>query len=848
MRKLFLHASALTIMLAWLGLMGLIGDHTDSSDSFNGVAFALPTFGEIIQDVVETGTDTVSNITPSGSTGGTKISGKIEYFDVYSNSYKPAKNVLVDITGYALDLIPLLPYCAHVSTDQNGNYSWTHKMTVFDVGDVTFKITACAATPEDLNNPFSDCLVKVSAPLELTGYGPALNPYSFQSVSTNRVRPYGSVVQDLKIGGPNGSSGNRNYPSYSNGDEYANAFMLHQEILEHYKKLGDMGFSNNVLTDTEVVVPANIDNQIIDRADIDNSRYNQVLGIIEMALHSYDGTWAHLDPDIRDIDAPGSGSFMAVARHEASHAVHSKIGPMPLNCIDSAPIHSPEIQSNSITGYTEGFAEFLPLVTLATDGGTYECIPKPPDLHLNGYPLQIRMPAVIPPITNHWDWEGDVAALFWDLYDPAGQKEISRQVPAQSIHDAFDLPDIRHLIKWTDRISDPDLSKFRTVLSSSINGFWPVSSMDQFLDQFKSLPGVDLHALKAAGYNRCIGIPGTTESAAAIDGDILCKRQGTNMVKLDFSIVENDSEDRPYVSWQLFKQSFDADIHSRYDISLVSSRTNGAWNGNKWTIGTLLPMPQSSRLEYFWLVVNDEMLPMPYRMKVPTFEETLIFKAKRGIEAVRIDRKIPLIAGTSSSSGTGLFASGDDIKYARAANAAYKAVRAEMQAYVGRQESAILQQRTLYYLSRYTAGIKTPEKIPSELMEITITGSGVESKAQSPAVKTFRKWLTDTAAGKPPSRMIKPNVRVLLEAYGKEITVQIGAQKAARAKVQKLNQQLSDAISKLNFTSQKSPQKLNMDQQVDSCNRLLEILGNDTQLQSTLELNASAIRALAKSK
>ncbi len=546
------------------------------------------------------------------------ISGTVKYWDQFQKQYLPARHISVQVEGdwWEPDI--------WTTTDTNGNFSVKQRDPYW--GDFDINIEAYASTP-GLAEVYEDML---EAMFEMY-------PYHAISKTQHNVGAGQTATINLLIGGPQDNVDDVWTRTVA---ETANAFIVHEHMLAHYKSLSSKGFLpasqaigglQAYFNEYEVIVPS----------AGNTSYYNNVTEFINLVVTNPDkdlvvgglANWTALSPAPSGC-MPGAPGFCVTVRHEYSHAIHDYLTAMPPKGLFMPAEHDPEMDTNRWLAFTEAWAEFLPLVTFG--------LPHKFDLSAdhNATGLILNIPTAVPP-GGHWSWEGEVAGVLWDLYDPAGEAEPVRHYAA-SAGDGTAVPAaIQHAQHWQDRVADPNLARIKQILSAiSFPAWGTIDTIEEFLSAWTSTWPNELHAVKTVAFNRDIikGVPG--EYPACLVGTPSVQRQpGSLNTTLQFTVREPDDEDRPFVGIALWHEAASGQCTMLHQETL-----SGGWNGDQRpvSLNVSVPVPtgQGDRL---WLIVSDEMLPMAYALPNPSFEMLVV--------TVQIQPPPPLIVRAETSSG-----------------------------------------------------------------------------------------------------------------------------------------------------------------------------------------------------
>jgi hypothetical protein len=450
-------------------------------------------------------------------------------------------------------------------------------------------------------------------------------PYHASSHEVQGVGGGQTVTINLKIGGGQDNTAD---VWTRTPDETANAFLVHQQMRFHQTKLTQMGLVPGNFTEVEALVPA---------AGV-APYYNHVTGFVNLyvkaAGHTGLGNWTNIPVTDYSL-VSGCPAFCMTVRHEYSHAIHDYLLPiLPPWGLSMPSEHSALEESkfagvaNQFLAYTEGWAEFLPLTTFGKPG---QFEPNSPASGSLGLPVESQP-------GGHCTWEGAVAGLLWDIHDPAGQEEPIRRPPTKS-SGGDPLPSqIQGAITWTDGLADANLSRIGKVVPRwDVAPVDPVDTIEEFLDHYKKLWPADLHALKAAAFNRDIVVSMPAEKPACIPVAPKVVR-ALQVVSIDFTVAEPDDEDRPFVKVHVWH----APGNGTPKLLTTEKLTTG-WNGDQRPTSIKLNVPNpGGGGDALWLIVNDDMLPTAYRLANPP---NIVQLANQGpAEWIGIDRLDPRLS------------------------------------------------------------------------------------------------------------------------------------------------------------------------------------------------------------
>lgn len=523
------------------------------------------------------------------------ISGTVRYWDPIANGYRPARQVEVIVRGDWWSANP------KTTTDDQGRYS----VTVDD--------------PKGLKTRFNNVRVQAYAQtrglIQVYAFFLAPKPYNAVSTGVDGIRGGQSRTVNLWIGGNQDNVGRTPWGST---EATAAAFVIHREMQDHHRDLRGRAFTADDFDErggervggVEVIVPAWTSVA---------SYYNTATGFVNLIPG---GDWPGVEAigNDRFLEPTTISFFLSTVRHEYSHAIHDEMtGGAVLTGLTLPTVHAPDRQAAyPAVAFTEGWASFLPLVTLGT-GGRFE--PTPVD----GPGLGI--PASDPP-GGHHDWEGEFTALLWDLFDPVGTETVRH--PATTTANGGDpVPvEIVDAQEWTDGIEDSDLSRIRRAVREKLpvgaglqgpTGATPrqVQWVSHFLFNYARLYGGDLHELKAIAFNRDLRIPGERERAARVE---VVEMDHVNLLHYRFDVVEPDPEDRSRVKVSVWYRRAGRPLVKHRDYEL-----RAGWRGDRREVEASFDYPgRGGSGDELWVLVNDGMLPTVYRFDVPEFDASML--------------------------------------------------------------------------------------------------------------------------------------------------------------------------------------------------------------------------------
>lgn len=239
------------------------------------------------------------------------VQGKVEYWDRLAGQYKPAKDVFVEVEGdwwWRSD--------PEVQTDNHGFYR------------------ASVDDPPWWWDDYDDVDIEVYAekPDRIQIFEHIFAPYPYHAISkeVNNVKDGQTVTINLKIGGPQNNIGEAYYRT---PDETANAFLVHQEMLAHYRRLRQMGFPESDLEKTYATNWSGANRSVTENITVPTGTGNpDVLWLIvsdEMQPTAHRLTI----PVSGTVALPSSGLFVSdlsdASQHPASRLVPTAAGGAP---------------------------------------------------------------------------------------------------------------------------------------------------------------------------------------------------------------------------------------------------------------------------------------------------------------------------------------------------------------------------------------------------------------------------------------------------------------------------------------------------------------------------------------
>ncbi len=613
---------------------------------------------------------------------GVTVKGKVEYWDQLRGAYFPCRHVHVEVEGDWFWFPD-----PDVTADQNGRYSVTISDPPFFWGDYDGVDIEIYAETDNVIQVFSSMV--------------SWWPYHAISHETDNVQAGQTVTIDVRIGGPANTAKEAYYRTM---EETANAFALHDRALEEHRTLRSLGWPAGDFDETEILVPAASPTGI--------SYYNHATGFVNIAVASAGlsglGSWAVL--------AKGNYPYGSIenirhlVQHEYAHGIHDEItGPIAPLGLSMPMYHSPEMESNRYVAFTEGVAYFLPLAVNNNPQNLFEASRE----------IEGQYAAVDSPKSgDHYAMEAEVTGLLWDIYDGVGPEPFRH--PAERTADKVHAvpKQIVDAQRWTDRIQDPKLLKFREVARTYVPA-WPVMTIGEFLDVYhQKFPG-ELHALKSIAYNRDITVNMPGENPAALAGSPKISRIGPK-ITLSLELEEQNPEDRPYVKVFVWLQK-----GAGVTFLSQTAEQKGWASGNlPLTFGFNLPVAAGPG-DFLWIIVSDDMLPQAYRVGVPAnmATVTLVPPPKPDLPNVVLQEKIlpidPAKDIVLNIPGRNVRAriSQPDGAYARKINdfkSTFARARAALTSYGESSEAAMRRERGLYKLGRTLGDLVSSE--PAEIL------------------------------------------------------------------------------------------------------------------------------------
>lgn len=770
--------------------------------------------------------------------GDVTIRGRVEFHDSLRDQYRPAKQVRVMAKG---NWNPATRN-PRGHTDEEGRFTLTQRDPI--VGRFDIKIRVYARTYTE-----AGCKIRVSSRMG------AFRPYNVTSETVERVAGGETATINLRIGGPQNNAVTTHTHSFA---ENANAFLLHQETLEHYRALEAMDFPAWAFQRTRIIAPAaGFLPYYWHLSDYVNMTYTGLTNPGAVEFSSGIGDWSTMHPgDAQDIAYP---AVLHTMRHEVSHRIHRRLTAKAPAGLNMPLRHHPNMETNRFLAFTEGVAEFLPRLTLGMPGNYG---PTPPDWDI---------PANAPPPGNH-AWEGEVTSLLLDLTGPRNATKTMRFPATRSVDDRVRVPSaLEDAQEWTLRISDPNLTRIRRVLGmSTAGGLRPVETVRQFLNGYLSRYPEDALGLKVAAYNRCLPIEGLPQNAPYIDGSISVQRVGDEDVQVSFDIMEEDPEDRSIVKVYFWRQ---VGVAGNELIPPVTYDTG--WNGNRRGVTERLTMPGARGRVRIWLVVSDEMLSTAYWVDIPAADHTTPVVTE--VPRLEVPPLPDLTRPRAPQPELELPALGFDARAEgriRALRDALDRAEAEIEAYAEHTELVSRIERTLYGLGR-TAGTIEPDDTfrpgaiePNDTFrprlsapdEVFGPGEILPGEAFRPELiegrpgirlsrgdeTRYNTWLTRLGEGEPVPQVVTPAVRQ--EALAEELRLLAAARQhctGAAGRMATIASEVQAAIGDLPLGEDSELMRQHLEQVVAELHATQAAMRADQdQIGGTIEAQQSAIRGL----
>ena len=436
-------------------------------------------------------------------------------------------------------------------------------------------------------------------------------PYEVTSTSYDDV-PAGSTLRiDLDFGKPLGAPGTEQNRNVSSGSRFssinaAKAFVVHEEMYEYYRQLLDHSWPANVFDEQVVIVPA---------FGV-TSYYDHFTNNINLVTADWTGfgDWPPLPgQDDRFIEF---NTFKYMVRHEYSHAIHDGITAIAPAGLNMPSEHSPYMESNIHIAWTEGFADFLALVTLDQKQHKWERSQEAAD----GLPVLTG---------NHFHMEGEVTGFLWDLYDPMGYEPLRHPATMSSDGNWILPPDLVDAQMFYDGLQDKTAAKIRQVASApALWGFETLTGSMETLPSFirhyaAAFPAP--HELKAIALNRDLPLPAPVDHPARLRKDNSIRRWAGTITLSGF-VEEDDPEDRPFVRLTMYQQLADGTVKPL--AGLTNLKLTSGWNGNTCPVTAKATLePGFHPGNALWLEVNDDVLPSVYRFTVPSKDDGVVTAA-----------------------------------------------------------------------------------------------------------------------------------------------------------------------------------------------------------------------------
>ena len=737
----------------------------------------------------------------SSARADTFFRGKVEYWDRIANAYMPARGIHVEIEGdwWEPDL--------DVTTDSNGNYFKQFRNPNWgDFDDIDIEAYA-----------------EIPGLIEVKEAWYQLWPYHAISPKRHNIDDGDTCIINMKIGGPQNSAAEAWYKTMA---ETANSFVVLMEMRAHYQRLRDLGAPASILDDKTVIVPA---------AGV-ASYYNHLTENINIVFNGPNTgyvNWTNIEGEGNSgyLGSPSIPRFKETMRHELSHGIHDDMTFAFLIGLNSPSTHSltgTHHETNRWIAYTEGWAAFLPAATF-NQGGQLE-LSRPPGLN-------------IPDTGDHYAKEGQVAGLFWDIFDPPGFEIMD--IPARKTYDgAHDLPNaVIEGQTWNDRISDPNLSKIRNIVGRGMD------TIQEFLDEYRAVFPGDLYGIKAIAINRGItwGVP--SESAATLSGTPAVSRSG-DTVTVSFTAREPNAEDRPFVKISAWHQRGTA-----VPLLKTEQTLSTGWSGDSRSGSISFPVPSGvGTPELTWLVVNDGMRPTAYRLEIPAATRPP-FKFPLNL-AILKTVATPLLLSRSRNVEPEPKPSTEELMNVKAMKDAVKAVRAELRAYAERKDDAFQADKLLFKIGKAHGNLQG-ESAPSDL---NFKGPRQGPPGQSRQVpnpqalaarQNLHKWMDQVAGGMASLTPLSAEAKKDILPYRQRLQKHAQDHQGGAGRAAQLSQQLDSALNAARGRSrgivpERSQQLEGAQLAVQQLKDALKQAAADSELSQTLQRQSAALEAAGK--
>ena len=502
-------------------------------------------------------------------------------------------------------------------------------------------------------------------------------------------------------------------------------------------------------------------------------------------------------------------------------------------------VHSPSCAgaapcvTNPAVAFTEGFAEFLPDVTLSTaagpNGGQYEA-PGTNTL------LKLRLD------DTHEAMEGEVTGLLWDLFDPAGVETLLR--PALTTADGQPVPpSIQDASSWNEELSDPQLERLRRVLAPNTTVPF-VNTAGEFLDAYRrDIPSGELHGLKAIAFNRGLTVSMPSENAATLAGDIVVAPQPLSLSGFTMSITlqEPDPEDRPSVRVSVWHQTGNAPA-----VRQAVAKFADGWNEERRaaTINFGLPFALAGTSERLFIVVNDDMLPTVYVVSVP---RNISVRADAGAlaGAVLVNTGKPTHPAPTPPSPGARRAADDMRRLVREGTLA-------LGEYWRRKELLLGEERWLYRLARLGGELTTKDRrdeMPPALWtpaeRTTIYSWPEPSREHGAAAPAFKRWMDQNASGRGPNPPLTAAGRDALESLMRVRSAQLRRCRCDQVRAAQLVYELRRALGALRKVADDTPMLEDTRRSVGDLVKALERMRGDGEMRSRIRRHDAVFQALA---
>ncbi len=646
------------------------------------------------------------------------VKGKVEYWDQLRGDYFPCRNVHVEVEG---------------------DWFWFFDPDVLTKDDGTYSATV--SDPPFFWGDYDDIDIEVYA--ETGGIIQVFSsmwswwPYHAISHEVDNVGSGQTVTINMRIGGKANTAKESYYRTMA---ETANAFALYDRALDQYRTLLARGWPNSDFDEVEFIVPA--------ASPTGLPYYNHITGFVNIALKSAGisglGPWGAL-PTGND-EYSNIEDFRSLIQHEYAHNIHDEatgsVAPMGLSM---PTYHSPKDETNRFVAFTEGLAYFIPIAVNNDTMSKFE----PSRTIKDGITM-----ANIPKTGDHYAMEGEVTGVLVDIFDAKGP-EPCRHPAEKTADNALALPpELIDAQTWADRLSDPNLAKFRQVMRTYVNT-WPVQTIGEFLDVYKNKYPGEIHALKSIAFNRDITVNMPAERPAVLTGAPTVSRFSQKL-SFEFQIREPDPEDRPFVKAFLWLQK-GANI-----IYMGQTPESSNWAGDTRLVSFGINLPLTSGPgDFLWLIVSDDMLPQAFRIDVPANMATAAIKLpdrpdlgqfvmRRDLRVLERGDEMIKVPATGQLAKAGQPSAAESKKNLSFKNEVETA-RQLLRDYAESREMALRQERGLYKLGRRIGDLdvatdkdvifyeRPREKKATEILRVP---------PSNPGVVEFSRWKTRLREGR----------------------------------------------------------------------------------------------------